>query len=179
MIRMTAASTYGSPQKLPWGCSARRTFFSWEETGVLGEGMDACSQGARRGMGPSTYARVAEIMSGRTISQQGLAATCKDLAHKGYPEAREGIWSDAWARRSEDGEATLSQMTLEVIPTGSNGSGGQRSPGHSVAVVQGRREEMAVWPNLAHRNVSGGLVLVIHGEGLDKPVSQGRTRASV
>ncbi len=124
-------------------------------------------------MGPSTYARVAEIMSGRTISQQGLAATCKDLAHKGYPEAREGIWSDAWAHRSKDGEATLSQMTLEVIPTGSNGSGGQRSPGHSAAVVQGRREEMAVWPNLAHRNVSGGLVLVIHGEGLDKPVSQG------
>ena len=29
-------------------------------------------------MGPSTYTRVAEIMSGRTVSQQGLAATCKD-----------------------------------------------------------------------------------------------------
>ena len=30
-------------------------------------------------MGPSTYARIAEITSGRTIFQQGLATTCKDL----------------------------------------------------------------------------------------------------
>jgi hypothetical protein len=32
----------------------------------------------RRGRGPSTYARIAEIMSGKAISQQGLMTTCKD-----------------------------------------------------------------------------------------------------
>ena len=52
--------------------------------GVLGEGMDKCSRGARRGMGPSTCTRVAEIMSGRAIAQQGLARTCKDRAHNGH-----------------------------------------------------------------------------------------------
>ena len=35
-------------------------------------------------MGPSTCTRVAEIMSGRAIAQQGLATTCKDRAHNGY-----------------------------------------------------------------------------------------------
>ena len=53
------------------------------------------SQGARRGRGPSAYARIAEIMSGRAIAQQGLATTCKDRAHDGQPEARGGRWSGA------------------------------------------------------------------------------------
>ena len=47
-------------------------------------------------MGPSTYARVAEITSGRAISQQGLTATCKDRVHKEESEARGGFWSGAW-----------------------------------------------------------------------------------
>jgi hypothetical protein len=29
-------------------------------------------------MGPSAYARMAEITTGRPLFQQGLAATCKD-----------------------------------------------------------------------------------------------------
>ena len=41
-------------------------------------------------MGPSTYARIAEIMSGRAVSQQGLATTCKDPAYKGRPRRWEG-----------------------------------------------------------------------------------------
>ena len=53
------------------------------------------SRGARRGKGPSTYARIAEITSGRAISQQGLATTCKDPAHKARAEARGGGWSGA------------------------------------------------------------------------------------
>ena len=48
------------------------------------------SQEARRGNGPSTYARIAEIMSGRAIAQQGLATTRKDPARKALAEAREG-----------------------------------------------------------------------------------------
>jgi hypothetical protein len=35
-----------------------------------------------RGKGPSAYARIAEIMSGRAISQQGLATTCKDPVYE-------------------------------------------------------------------------------------------------
>jgi len=38
-----------------------------------------CTGRTPRGRGPGTYARIAEIMSGRAISQQGLATTCKDL----------------------------------------------------------------------------------------------------
>jgi len=33
-------------------------------------------------MGPCAYTRIAEIMSGRAESQQGLATTCKDSVHK-------------------------------------------------------------------------------------------------
>ena len=94
---MTAASIYGSPPKLLCGGkSARRTRFQWGETGVLGEATDRSSREVWRGMGPSTYARVAEITSGRAISQQGLTATCKDRVHKEESEARGGFWSGAW-----------------------------------------------------------------------------------
>jgi hypothetical protein len=34
--------------------------------------------GSWRGTGPSTHARIMEITSGRTVCQQGLAATCED-----------------------------------------------------------------------------------------------------
>jgi hypothetical protein len=37
-----------------------------------------CTEVTPRGMGPSTYARNAEITSGRSYFQQGLAATCTD-----------------------------------------------------------------------------------------------------
>jgi hypothetical protein len=89
--RMTAATKYGSPRKLPCGdSSARRTRLPWGEAGVLGEEADKRSRGARRGMGPSTCTRVAEIMSGRAIAQQGLVTTCKDRAHKAQAEAPGG-----------------------------------------------------------------------------------------
>jgi hypothetical protein len=142
--RMTAASINGSPPKLLCGGkSARRTRFPWGETGVLGGGTDKCSRGAWRGMGPSTGARVAEITSGRAISQQGLTATCKDRAHKEGSEAGGGFWSGAWVRRSDDGGVTPSQATHEVAPTGGNTPGGQRGPGHWVANEPGTREDMA------------------------------------
>ncbi len=44
-------------------------------------------------MGPSAYARIAEIMSGRTVSQQGLATTCKDSTYKGNRDVeRDSVW---------------------------------------------------------------------------------------
>jgi len=151
---MTAASKHGSPQKLlHGGFSASRTFFLWGETGVLGEETDECNRGKRRGIGPSTYTRVMEITSGGTISQQGLAATCKDPVHKGQPEAQGGFWSDAWARMSCEGEVTLSEATSEVVPMRGNTLRGQRSPGHSVAVDRRPLGDMAgppVQPPPAH-----------------------------
>jgi hypothetical protein len=46
-------------------------------------------------MGPGAYTRIAEIMSGRAISQQGLATTCKDPTFKVSTEAMGGIRPDA------------------------------------------------------------------------------------
>jgi len=46
-----------------------------EETGIR-------TEGAPRGRGPVASVRIVEIMSGRSICQQGLAATCEDLAHR-------------------------------------------------------------------------------------------------
>ncbi len=171
--RMIAASTYGSPQKLPCGGkSARRTHFPWGETGVLGQGTDNRSRGARRGMDPSTYARVVEITSGRTISQQGLVATCMDPVHKGRPEARGGFWSDAWARMSEEGGVTPSEAVQEVAPTWGNTLGGQRSPGHSAVVDRGRREGMVgtTRPNLPRQSAGWSLN---PDEETGKPMEQG------
>ena len=46
-------------------------------------GRVGCGKGRTpRGRGQSTCARIAEIMSGRAIFQQGLATTCKDLRHE-------------------------------------------------------------------------------------------------
>jgi hypothetical protein len=105
-------------------------------------------------MGPSTYARVAEITSGRAISQQGLTATCKDRVHKEESEARGGVWSGAWARRSDEGGVIPSEATHEVAPTWGNTPGGQRGPGHWVANEPGPWEDMTgtAWYNLS----SGG-----------------------
>ena len=51
--------------------------------------------GARRGTGPSAYTRIVEITSGTAITQQGLAATCKDPLTEGRPKAAGGFWSGA------------------------------------------------------------------------------------
>ena len=80
-------------------------------------------------MGPSTYARVAEITSGRAISQQGLTATCKDRVHKEDSEARGGFWSGAWARRSDEGGVTPSEATREVAPIRGNTPAGKGALG--------------------------------------------------
>ncbi len=48
-----------------------------------------------RGRGPSNYTKIVEIMSGKTISQQGLATTCKDLLRKVNSEVVRGLWFGA------------------------------------------------------------------------------------
>jgi hypothetical protein len=54
-----------------------------------------CIGGAWRGRGPSAHTRIVEITSGRTISQQGLTATCKDPLNEGNQSRREGFGSGA------------------------------------------------------------------------------------
>ena len=55
-----------------------RTSQNLRESDVLQEETGMSTEGTPRGKGPSTYARIAEITSGRANSQQGLATTCKD-----------------------------------------------------------------------------------------------------
>jgi hypothetical protein len=143
--RMTEAPI-SAPRRNCYGGvkSVRPTVFPSVKAGVLGEGMDKCSRGARWGMGPSACTRVAEIMSGRAISQQGLAATCKDPACKAKAKARGGFWSGAWARMSCEGGVTPSEEILEVSPTVGSARGGQRSPGYSAVAARGRRGGMAM-----------------------------------
>ena len=126
---MTAASKTGSLLKLHSRDSfVRRTRFSWREVGVVGEEVGKRTRRARRGMGPSAYARIAEITSGRAISQQGLVTTCKDPPTKGVPEAEGGIWSDAWARRSEEGGVMLSEVAREVTLDAGNARARAKGP---------------------------------------------------
>jgi len=56
-----------------------RTSQNLREPDVLQEETGMSTEGTPRGKGPSTYARIAEITSGRANSQQGLATTSKDL----------------------------------------------------------------------------------------------------
>src|SRR5688572_19742067 len=79
---MTAASKYGSLWKLHCRDSlVRQARFPWREADALEEELGKRTREGRRGMGPGDYTRVAEITSGRTTAQQGLATTCKDLVH--------------------------------------------------------------------------------------------------
>jgi hypothetical protein len=61
-----------------WAFLVRRTRRSWGEADVLREVTGMSTGGARRGTDPSAHTQVVEITSGRTVYQQGLAATCKD-----------------------------------------------------------------------------------------------------
>ena len=89
---MIAAPKYGSL----WKSHCRdnfvcRTRFQWREANVSGEETGKSTRKTQRSMDPSTCAKVAEIMSGRAISQQGLVTTCKDPAYKGKPRRWEGL----------------------------------------------------------------------------------------
>lgn len=123
-------------------------------------------------MDPSTYARVVEIASGRTISQQGLVATCKDSAHKGRPEAQGGSWSDAWARSSDEGGVTPSEAAREVAPTLGNALRGQSEPWALGSRGQRAQVEMAgiTRSNLPRRDAGWSLN---PDEEADKPQWQG------
>jgi hypothetical protein len=91
---MTVAAKDLPPLKLHYGeCLACRTRHPWGEAEALREETSMRTEGALRGMGPSTYTRIAEITPGRAISQQGLATTCKDPLTEGDRGRWEGLGS--------------------------------------------------------------------------------------
>jgi len=139
---MTAASKLMSSRKLPCGeIFVRRTRLDWGETGVLGEEADVCSRGARRGRGPSTHTRIAEIMSGRAIFQQGLARSCKDPVHNGRTggAGRGMVWRMSPYERRRGGNAPPGGFRGR--PGAGNARSGQRGSGHSVATSAGSQPD--------------------------------------
>jgi hypothetical protein len=62
--------------------SVCRICYAWDEAEALHEETGERNEGTPRGRGPVTSVRIVEIMSGRSICQQGLVATCKDLAYR-------------------------------------------------------------------------------------------------
>jgi hypothetical protein len=56
-----------------------RTSQSYRKANAFREETGKCNGKTLRGKGPSTYVKITEITSGRANSQQGRAATCKDL----------------------------------------------------------------------------------------------------
>ena len=78
---MTAAPKWNPSWKLPCEeCIASRTRQNLREAEVAWEETSRRTRRSRRGMGPSAFVETTEITSGRAISQQGLAATCKDCS---------------------------------------------------------------------------------------------------
>jgi hypothetical protein len=90
-------------------------------------------RGTRRGMGPSAYARIAEIMSGRATSQQGLATTCEDPAYNETTGGvgREMVWRMSAYERGRRGNALPSGLGDRSDE--GNALVGRRGSGHSVA----------------------------------------------
>ena len=107
-------------------CETRSTrceaVVSWEETGE-------CTRRTSRGMGPSTCTRNSETTSGRAISQQGLATTCKDPSARGTGVGgRVLVWRMSPYERRRRGNA-LRDGTRCRSPRG-DASKGQRGSRH-------------------------------------------------
>jgi len=129
---------------------------------ALGEETGASTLGAT-GVGVQTRTdRSAEIASGRTVAQQGLAATCKDPSHEAKPEAGGGQWSGAWARRSDEGGVTPTEEMHDishpaVTPTGGKGAlGTWRSQG-GARILSREKPTLEAGTSLwANRRARGG-----------------------
>jgi hypothetical protein len=93
---MTAAPKRKSHvEAASWGILRAEPVESEVRPMSAGKGTGQCTGGVWRGRGPSAHARIVEITSGRAISQQRLAATCKDPLSEGRPKQAGGIWSGA------------------------------------------------------------------------------------
>jgi hypothetical protein len=94
--------------------SMRRPRFLWGQAEVFREETGKSTGRASRGMGPSACARIAELTSGRAISQQGLATTCKDSSDQGKPEVdeRDLAWRMSLLERRRRGNALRAMLHL-------------------------------------------------------------------
>ena len=81
--KMTAAPKRSTDRSSCRRTAMRRPDPLTGKANVLGEATGACTLGAA-GVGVQTRREgLAEITSGRTVAQQGLTATCKDLEQEG------------------------------------------------------------------------------------------------
>ena len=76
-------------------CSRRPTSQEVGKADAEREEMDECTVRAAGDQVRASKEGYAEETSGRAISQQGLATTCKDLSTEGRPKEAGGIWSGA------------------------------------------------------------------------------------
>ena len=76
-------------------CSRRPTSQEVGKADAEREEMDRCTVRAAGVEVRASKEGYAEETSGRAISQQGLAATCKDPPNEGRPKEAGGIWSGA------------------------------------------------------------------------------------
>ena len=110
--------------------SMRRPRFHWGQAEAFREETGKSIGRASRGMGPSACARIAEITSGRAISQQGLATTCKDSSDEGKPEVdeRDLAWRMSLSERRRRGNALREDPG--DLPRRGNTPTGQRGSRH-------------------------------------------------
>jgi len=108
-----------------------RTRYPWREADVCWEETGMSTSRSWRGTGPSTYAKIAEITSGSTNFQQGLAATCKDPPYRerllswqeDFGGAHEPIGAmKAWVTPAE---AVLDTAAVQVTPAQRKGALGK------------------------------------------------------
>jgi hypothetical protein len=125
--------------------------------------MGECIRGARRGMGPSICARIAEIMLGRSLLQQGLAATCKDHLEEPIGKAGWSIWDWHMSPYERRREGNSFRGGARRHPWRGNASKGRRGSRRLVGVVYGNVEG-----HRAHKHVFRS-----DAESWIKPAGQG------
>ena len=160
---MTAASKTAPLLKLHCrGHAMCETRFTRCEAVVSREETGECTGRTSRGMGPSTCTRSSEITSGRTISQRGLATTCKDRSTRGTGVGgRVLVWRMSQYEQRRRGNAL--RGGIRCHPSRGNASRGQRGSRRLVDIIAALGEGLR-----AHK--SGGRCDV---ERWSKPVAQG------
>ena len=181
---MTAASKWNADESSCRVKASRRPGPYAGKANVLGEATGVCTLGAA-GAGVQTRGeRLAEITSGRSSAQQGLAATCKDHPCEANAEAewRVKVWRMSPYERRRRGNALPGGNSS--LPRGGNtgarqrGSGRLAVPGwlsdteprHSRPIKRGRDDEQTSdrWgvcgPVLKPRHVSGRLTKESQGQ---------------
>ena len=92
---MTAAPKFSTPDRSCFQGNIQRVELVKPDVRptLFGKKRDKSTEGMLRGRGIGECERIAEIKSGKTVSQQGLTATCKDLPYKENEiGGRDSVW---------------------------------------------------------------------------------------